>query len=196
MNNLNLQKRLSAGLIIFLLFLISGISFADDGYTDNPEDLAELWLSELTYYEDSSNHIYIDYPSSWVIEEQNMDAVHFITFVSDPDFFGQTGIGFAIGTSKVKNAESVETIWEDFVYLLGMDMYEYTETEILGVQVLHSTNIEEYSNAYNKIFVYIVDGWAYMILSTICPESYSTQFKPVVEEMVTTAFINHPALME
>lgn len=182
--------------IIFLFLFIFGFAYADDGNTDNPEELTQQWLSEMTYFEKSSSRIYIDYPSSWIIEEQDMDTINFITFVSDPDFFGETGIGFAIGSSKLKNSETLVSVWENFVNLLDMDIEEYTETEILGVQVLHSTFKEEYADAYNKIFVYIIDGWAYMILTTICPESLSTQFKPVVEEMVSATFINHPALKE
>jgi hypothetical protein len=56
--------------------------------------------------------------------------------------------------------------------------------------------MEKDINAYNKLFVYILDGWAYMILTTICPDSLSDQYKPVVEEMVATTFINHPELEE
>ncbi len=43
---------------------------------------------------------------------------------------------------------------------------------------------------------FIIDGRAYMILATICPNSFSTHYKQVVKEMVFMAFVDHPALKE
>jgi hypothetical protein len=197
MNNILLLKNIRNSFLfcfLFSFFFVFGITYADDG--NNPEELAQQWIDEMIYYEDISRHIYIDYPSSWFIDVQTMDTIYFITFVSDYDFYYESGIGFAMGSTILEGSESLESIWQNFVSILVMDIEEYKETSILGVQVLHSTYIDEYMNVYNKIFVYIIDGKAYMILATISPESLHIHYKQVVEEMVFTAFVDHPALKE
>ncbi len=147
-------------MFFIFVFFISGIAYADGEDTNNPEELTQQWLDDMIYFEESNSHVYIDYPSSWIIEQQNIDTIHFITFISDYDFYYESGIGFAIGSTMLEGSETLESIWKNFVDILDIDIEGYKETSILGVQILHSTNIDEYMNIFNKLIL----GYSTMVL--------------------------------